>query len=432
MKFGLLHLPGRKGNQGVGTSVPVRAAPCLSPQDLPSILPGVNGADIQAGLIEFFQNRTSRVISMRAPDFNPFSAVLLPMALRHEGLMHTILWMTAYHKSWEHPSPILDTLIDTHYTVANSHMIAITHNAEPEKGLTDHELALLIVYFRKLIFSEPVWNENHKRIFQFITLILPRHRFNNVCFKNFANEFVLYHSTLDAVTTMSAPSSPVHGEAIERPAFVSIPEAQFEHVYLDGVVRHINEIVMMRNIIRPRWDRQERYAVTDEVVRKGAIVGDQLAQKLILWKDDPTRRISSLYAMYAYLFLMRTVRASYPHPDMSKAVDVALAHLEAAMEDTEVIGIALPIVFMIGCAAFQDQPYYDGSTPMNIHVGQRQRVDKAFDIIRKYRKLPDTDRAYHVVRKVWEKMDSDKDEDVISSWHWEEIMQQEGIDGPFA
>ena len=431
-KHGILRSTVGRVNAGANSTLPVRAAPRISLHNPPPLLPGVGNTDIQEGLVDFFWDKTSRVMSMRDPDANPFSTVLLPMAIKHEGLMHTVLWMAAYHKSWEHPSPRLDTLMATHYENANLCMLVITCKAKSGQSLTDCEFALLIVYFRKLVLSEAVEKESHKDLLDSIASILPRHRFDNASFKDFANEFILYHGTLDAITTMSRPISPIHREASEWPAFVTIPNTQLEKVYLDGVVWYINEIVKMRNIIRPRWDRQERYALTGEIIVRGNIVDGQLREKINLWKDDPSRRISSLYAVYAYLFLWRTVRESYPHPHLSLIVDLALAHLEAAMEDKEVIGIALPIVFMIGCAAFRDQTYFEGKTPIVIHAGQRQRVAQAFDVIRNYRRLPDTDRAYHVVRKVWEKMDSDKNEDVISSWHWEEIMKQEGIDGPFA
>ena len=397
-----------------------------------SCLPGLEAADVEEGLIDFFWDKTSRVMSMRGPDSNPFSVVLLPMAIRHEGLMHTILWMAAYHKSWEYPSTRLSAQMLTHAEAAKTSMLAITSKAKSGEALSDCEFAVLIVYFRKLILSERVEKENHKGLLDSIASILPGHRFDNVGFKDFANEFILYHGTLDAITTVSRSTSPAPGEAIEWPAFVIIPESQLEHVYIDGIVKSINEIVRFRNIIRPRWDRQERYAVTAEVVVKAARLSGQLLLQVHEWQSDPSRRISALYAAYAYLFLMRTIRESYPSPSLSGAVNIALDHLEDAMEDEEVIGIALPIAFMIGCAAFQEQTFYGSDEPMVIHGGQRLRVKLAFKQIRKYRKLPDTERAYKVVQKVWEKMDSEKDEDVISSWHWEEIMRQEHIDGPFA
>ena len=372
---------------------------------------------------------------MRASHANPFCAVLLPMAIKHEGLMHTVLWMAAYHKNQmkeEKPCPELTALAYDHHAAAKRDMLQTCQNANSGMSLTDHQLAFLILYFKMLMLSDATEDQDRKFLRTSIASILKRHRFAIAAFQDFANEFALYHGTLDAVTTMSGPPSPIRGETIEWSSFVAIPECGLQSGYLGGINHYINEIVRIRNIIRPRWDNHELYAVTEEVVEDSMRIGNDLIQRLQQWENVPQQRISSLYACYAYLFLIRTVRESYPSPELSWAVDLALSHLESALDYDGVIGITLPIVFMIGCAAFKPQSHSDSNGLQMIHVAQRDRVRRVFARLRQHRKLPDTDRAYRVVERVWEKMDSTRDEEVIGSWHWEEIMAEMGIEGPFA
>ena len=443
---GIYRFPIRGSILNESVAAPSSAPLSMTSRNLPFCIQGITLVDVELKLIDYFWYNTSKIMSMRAAHSNPFLAVLLPMGVKHEGLMHAVLWMAAFHMSrdngrqhCEQDNDKLKRLIVIHHEAARRYMVDITSRATQGMRLNDHELALLIVYSRKLTFSQVEGDETYRSLLNHIFSIVQGHCFDNAAFMDFAQEFVLYYGTLNAVTTMSEPQSPILPETVNWPVVPRVSNVVFddnntllEDEYLKSICKLINKITYMRNIIRPRWVARERYAVNNDVFYTSTCVGKELADKIRQWEDLPNHLIPSLYACYAYVFLMRTVRESYPSPELSAVVDLTLDHLEVAMQRDDFIGIALPFVFMIGCASFKDSHYLDlDGFPKAMHVGQRTRVKAAFIRLKQQRNMPDTDRAYHVVHKVWEMMDSDKDEDVISSWHWEEIMQRENIQGPF-
>src|SRR5262245_7958456 len=65
--------------------------------ELPPLMEGVE-SDVDRMLLQHFVSRASAVLSLHGDQTtNPFTKILLPMALQHEGLMHSVLCLSASH-----------------------------------------------------------------------------------------------------------------------------------------------------------------------------------------------------------------------------------------------------------------------------------------------------------------------------------------------
>ena len=54
--------------------------------------------DLDRQLLQHFSSRASAVLTLHGDkSSNPFTKILLPMALQHEGLMHSVLCLSASH-----------------------------------------------------------------------------------------------------------------------------------------------------------------------------------------------------------------------------------------------------------------------------------------------------------------------------------------------
>jgi hypothetical protein len=72
--------------------------------DLPPLMEGVE-SDMDRSLLQHFANRASAVLTLHGDKAtNPFTKILLPMALEHEGLMHSVLCLSASHMYSINPS----------------------------------------------------------------------------------------------------------------------------------------------------------------------------------------------------------------------------------------------------------------------------------------------------------------------------------------
>lgn len=72
--------------------------------DLPPLMEGVEN-DLDRSLLQHFANRASAVLTLHGDKAtNPFTKILLPMALEHEGLMHSVLCLSASHMYSINPS----------------------------------------------------------------------------------------------------------------------------------------------------------------------------------------------------------------------------------------------------------------------------------------------------------------------------------------
>jgi hypothetical protein len=384
-------------------------------RELPPLINGVE-TDTDRHFLDHFNFTISRILSLFTDEQNPFKELLLPMAIRHRGLMHSLLCLSGSHLTarQDPPNELYVTRRLYHFQQALSNLrtdrqLAASASGDASQPIDDPIVAQTIVLCLNSIVNGEVKGEYRPH------LDAAKHLIQTQCspnqdFQNFLVEFFLYHDVSNSITSIDRRSV-LMMEDFKLPDFMIQPEAGALLGVVDGLFGFISKIRQIRDRIRERRAHQLKPLVDYSILSDAGAIDTGLRSWECAQPENTARYVAScLYQQTTYIYLHRTIMPSQASPNLRTAVDKGLEFLRQLPEDSSTQSILLMPVFLLGCAAFEQY--------------QRPDIEKAFDALQAYSNLGNIKYTRIIVEKVWEMMDSGNEE----SWDWESIILNQGWD----
>lgn len=379
------------------------------------VIPGLE-TDLDAFLLEHFSTRYSRVLTASEDtNRNPFLQIVVPMAIDHKGLMHSLLALSGAHLVRFQPKEEYIRRRDKHYGAAISAlheevMEASKHNADvPDPMIASMILQCLIPV------SEGTTEGKHRS-----HLIAAKEYIKfrpNEKFGKFAYEFYMYQEMSNQITSINRSHSQIEelpdDDSLPRfpaPGIIQRSEGNMIGVF-DGLSRFISSISIIRHSIRTRKNNDIEPTIEYQTIMHTQTIDKELHEWVNSAQESTPRYIAGeLYRSSIVVYLHRTIRASRAAEDLTARVNrgIQLLQLLPPSDSTQCI-LLLPI-FILGVAAFEEH--------------QRIQIEVAFAKLEQYSRLGNIAPTREVVRKVWEMMDKGDER----SWDWEKIMEDMDYD----
>jgi len=380
--------------------------------ELPPLMGGVEN-DVDRMLLQHFVSRASAVLSLHEDQStNPFTKILLPMALQHEGLMHSVLCLSASHLCSLSPSNNYEDRQVFHRGKA-LHLLNqdLQRQKAGEGGVMvyeDSNVAQILVHLLHSICDGNTSGEYRMHMIA-AKQIAMNQKLSSPEFQSLFDEFFYYHWIASQITSLDGAEVPMM-EDFNLPFEIN-PETAALIGVSDGLFGYISKISNLRRRLRSRIDENLEPTMDYEALLAAHAIDSGLRS----WAcpqspGTPRYTISMLYRQATWVYLYRTTKDSHPHPYIKAAVDDGIKYInELPAEGWIQSNVLLPL-FLIGCAAFEQE--------------QRVEIDRAFTGLMACTGLGNITFAKEVVDRIWELMDAGDPE----SWDWEKIINQKGWD----
>ncbi|KAF2195387.1 hypothetical protein K469DRAFT_722628 [Zopfia rhizophila CBS 207.26] len=379
--------------------------------DLPILMEGVEN-DMDRYILQHFIDSASRVLSLHSGTDNPFTRILLPMAFKHRGLMHSVLCLSASHLSSIQPDKGYEERQSYHRGEAIHllNMDLARHNSGEADSMfyEDSNVAQVLVHLLHSICEGDTSGE-YRAHMEGAKMLIQTQKSQNVEFQNLFDEFFFYHYVASTITSLESRDV-LMMEDFKLPFQIG-PEAGALVGVIDGLFGFISKISNLRRKIRRRIDNHEEPLVDYEGFADVHAIDTGLRGWICpQTPGTPRYTASMLYKQATWVYLYRTTKPSRPDPHINRAVDDGIAYLNQLPADGPTQSVLLMPLFLIACAAFEPE--------------QRTEINRAFDGLMAYSALKNIRAAKDVVDKVWELMDAGDEE----SWDWEKIIHSRGWD----
>ncbi|MCJ1310011.1 hypothetical protein MMC25_003672 [Agyrium rufum] len=372
--------------------------------------------------LQHFVCDLSRVLTMAEQDnANPFQALLLPMAIEHKGLMHSLMALSGSHLTARDPIPEnnerhlyhLDAAIRT---LQDDITLAINNNNTNGRLLVDDPTVASTIVHCLICICRGSTDGDYRMHMNGARNMLPGRVSKNPDFQQFIHDFFLYHDVSHSLTSLDHrildlddPAPHDLPKFLIKPAIH--PRAGALIGVLDGLFKFISRITLIRDDIRTRKAANLNPTVTYE----NLMVSVEIDVGIRNWDSQqepntPRWIAAQLYRQCTWVYLYRTLLASRPSDKICSAVDGGLDYLRLLPTGEPTQCILLLPLFILSCAAFEQR--------------QRPELEKAFDNLQEYSNLGNIKPARQVVHRVWERMDAGDER----SWDWEGVMHDMGFD----
>ncbi|KAL1595100.1 hypothetical protein SLS60_009787 [Paraconiothyrium brasiliense] len=380
--------------------------------ELPPLMGGVE-TDVDRTLLQHFVSRASAVLSLHGDQTtNPFTKILLPMALQHEGLMHSVLCLSASHMCSITPSQDYEDRQVYHRGKA-LHLLNQDLNRQMtgESGTMvyeDSNVAQILLHLLHAICDGNTSGEYRMHMIA-AKQIAMNQKLQNPEFQNLFDEFFYYHWIASEITSLDGTEVPMM-ENFSLPFEIN-PETAGLIGVSDGLFGFISKISNLRRKLRTRIDEKIEPTMDYEALLTAHAIDTGLRNWVCpQTPGTPRYTLSMLYRQATWVYLYRTTKKSKPDPYIRSAVDDGIKYInELPAEGWIQSNVLLPL-FLMGCAAFDED--------------QRLEINRAFNGLMAVTGLGNITSAKEVVDQIWHLMDiGDAD-----SWDWEKIIHQKGWD----
>jgi len=406
----------------------------LNIKPLASIIPGVDGPSDRL-FFEHYCSRLSIIFTLEGEENNPFKNILLPMAIEHPGLMHSILSLASKHIDYnspytmkfleKHPKETIETLRSrTQYhddeASAQFHKDLTNQSANSPLPPTPAAILAQILCLTLQTLSDPNPSGQHRFHLEHYLRIVHSSPPEASDAVKLIDEIMQYHIYTDELICLPENRGYLNiGTATDEwdiPPTCLQPDAIRLLGVFDGLFFYMSKITNMRNKIRTRMQagmyEVTNYKLLDCITEID--VGIRSWQPA--WQPGDSRdRAGELYRRMLWVYLYRTV---YPpqhtgwkiNPKLTDAVNGGIAILGTFGPRDPSQTLVLAPAFVLGCAAFEKE--------------QREEIRKAIRVVKAYMEYKNSDTALEVLEEVWRLMDA-KDE---RSWDWQTIAHGMGMD----
>ncbi|EMF12574.1 uncharacterized protein SEPMUDRAFT_149208 [Sphaerulina musiva SO2202] len=388
---------------------------------LPSILSGVE-TTIDFQFFQYFSEQLAAVLSLNVHNDNPFIKVIVPMAMYHEGLMSSLLYLSGScllaNSSTKDPEMEQRVNYNSDKAVTSltedlkQMVIAGEQNDLTAATVGDPSIAQTLLLCLQTVCAGKLKGEWRSHM-QSMKLLLSAKASSGVNedFRRFVLEFLLYHDYSSSITSFVDPLDAYSAQLMEEFQAIKLPtllapESATLLGVMDGLFLYISQIRRLRDRIRVERlkgrDYNEKYTIAWHI-----------HQELQAWTcqyDAKTPRYwaSLLYRQCVFLYLHRTIMPSKSCVQFKQGVDDGLEYLRQLPRDHDDQGtqsILLLPLFILGCCAFEPE--------------QRSEIAEAFVRLQRWSKLGNITYAKRVVEEVWVMMDTGRAEE---TWDWESII----------
>ncbi len=375
------------------------------PRELPVLIGGIE-SDLDWFFFEHFNLQMSRVLSLWTDKHNPFKELLLPMAMEHRGLMHSVLCLSGSHLVNREQNDSFERRQLYHFDHAidllrRDENMQRRFNGDHTAIVDDPVVAQTLVLCLRSICAGEV-NGEHRPHLDAARALITSQQSEKQEFQEFVIEFFVYHDVSSSVT--SRRPSLLMMQNIQIPPLVANREAGIFLGVVDGLFVSWSKIRQLRDRIRERREAALKPIVDYQILTDAQSIDSHIRS----WPcnqpyDTPRYTLAMLYRQCTWLYLFRTIHQSRPHPQVQEAVDEGLVFLRELPPDCSEQSIMLMPTFMLGISAYVPE--------------QRPDIKKAFEVLHNYSNLRNIKYTEQVV---WELMDAG---DESSTWDWEEIMK---------
>ncbi|KXT17793.1 hypothetical protein AC579_5328 [Pseudocercospora musae] len=395
------------------------------PATLPQLIRCVE-TPVDRMFYQHFTRKLGNVLSL-TDRANPFLELIVPMAKDHDGLMHSLLYLSGScllaegldHPDWEQRQE---------YHCTNAMMLlredlnSLTDSA-PEGSnavvsIGDPTIAQTLILCLQTVCSGDLFGSYRHHLDAMKAMLTnPNLKFPDEKLRRFILEFLLYHDYSSTITSLKNPldqRSIALMEDFALPDYMIPPQAGTLLGVLDGLFTYISRIRLLRDQIRQDRDQGAQHIHPN--IEQEALALDELLRD---WTpscapDTPRHVASLLYKQCTWLYLARTMSPSKREPQFKQAVDQGLHYLRILtwdVHDGSMQSILLMPLFLLGCAAFEPE--------------QRPEISQAFQSLQEWSKLGNIKFARQIVEEVWQMMDEGREHE---TWDWETIIARKGWD----
>lgn len=370
--------------------------------DLPFLIDGVETPEDRF-LLDHFVYDVSRVLTLINDETNPFQELILPIAVQHRGLMHSLLCLSGAHLARKDRESKYKIAQAYHLDQALKILRTETNGRPVANNPTIAQMLILCLVSICLGEREgqyrPHMNAARSILYQFQS---------DTPFGKFLFEFFVYHDVANSITSLDR--RPIrYMEDFRLPGFILQPEAGALLGVLDGLFAYISRITVLRDDVRER--KKRRICVDYEMLSTAVAIDSEIRMWVPPQHPNSHRYIAALlYRQSTWVYLYRTIQPSQPGPKVRRAVEEGLTLMQMLPEDSSTQSILLMPLFILGCAAFEPS--------------QRPLITERFKSLYEYSGLGNILAAHEAVQKVWELMDAGDE----GAWDWETILHNMGYD----
>jgi hypothetical protein len=370
--------------------------------------------DMDRELLQHFVSRASAVLSLHGGrSTNPFTRILLPMALQHEGLMHSVLCLSASHMYSVNPSQ--KEFEDRQAFHRGKALQLLKHDLERQKAgeggvmiFEDSNVAQILLHLLHSVCDGNTSGEYRMHMVAAKQIAMTQ-KSTNPEFQSLFDEFFYYHWIASEITSLDGAEVPMM-ENFNLPFEIN-PETAALIGVSDGLFGFISKISNLRRRLRIRIDEKIEPTMDYEAL----IAAHAIDSGLRTWVcpqplGTPRYTISMLYRQATWVYLYRTTKESQPHHFIKSAVDDGIRYINELPPEIGIQSNVLLPLFLIGCAAFEE--------------AQRVEINRAFTNLIGHTGLGNIGFAKEVVDDIWKLMDAGDRE----SWDWEKIINAKGWD----
>jgi hypothetical protein len=408
----------------------IRRAGSYSTPNIMSLPPVINGVESEGDRM-FFQHyitRLSLIFTVEGDQNSAFKKMLLPIALHHTGLMHSILALSGKHINYgspygrqflqEHPNMDVESLEERsqfHHDEAVKELVRVDKEGDLNVVTNATYGQILCLVLQTL--SDPKPTGQHRFHLQHYQRLVEESPPDNGDFLKFIHEFFQYHICADELIAL-----PTGGARNLAPDDWNLPSTVLQPAAVrllgvsDGLFVYMSKITNIRNTIRENMEAGIDAVVDYTSLYRAAEIDAGIRDWQPAWPVGDSRDLAGLlYKQMMWVYLWRTIyppktTSWTPNNNITQAVDDGLKLLETFSPRDPSQTLILAPAFVIGCAAFEPR--------------QREPIRKAITVVRQYTEYKNSDTALIVLEEVWRLMDL-KDE---RSWDWQSIAASMGMD----
>ncbi|GME42961.1 C6 transcription factor [Neofusicoccum parvum] len=398
---------------GKQRTVPARRSSSVVSVGLPVLIDGIE-TEIDRKFLDHFHYNVSRVLSLFDDvGGNPFTKILIPMAIRHRGLMHSLLCLAGSHVLLREKKPEYENRQAYHFDHAIRNLRTDENMQRRFSGddtavIDDPTVAQTLILCLKSVTAGET-DGSYRAHMDAARHLIQNQQSPNKDFQAFLVEFFVYHDVANSVTATDRRSILMMDD-FHLPDYMIQPEAATLLGVVDGLFRIISNIRKLRDKIRQKRSQGISPPVDYEILNDAVAIDQELREWRCQQEDEYRYYTSMLYQACTWIYLHRTIKPSRPDEGLHDAVNRGLEYLSKLPPTSNTQSVLLMPLFLLGCAAFD---------PV-----QRKPITEGFDSLQAYSNLGNIPYAREVVNTVWDMMDAGNEE----SWDWETIIVNKGWD----